>query len=116
MAMLALAGYGLCEGDLTRRNPLAEHAAAADGTLLIPATDADRELLDRMEARSQMAQRVAAGELTLLEGAMACAAMDRQSPTFDLARFRRFAPGQTDDERYCRIVSASVAELERGAH
>lgn len=115
VGLFALPLFALREseyGDVAGNDPM--------GNLIIATSSADRELLERMEARCRFARTVLDGHLTLLEGAAGCRELDRRSPYFDRARFRRFAPGKTDEERYCRLVITGVEGLlvstpDRGA-
>jgi hypothetical protein len=56
------------------------------------------------EAKDQVAREVAAGQLSLVEGAARFRALCLETPGFDPALFRRFHGGNSDEECYCRAL------------
>jgi hypothetical protein len=61
-------------------------------------------------AKSDLAAGVIAGRLTLLEAAAEFQALDMQNPDFHWRMFRAL-PGDSDGERYCRMVMRYAENL-----
>jgi hypothetical protein len=64
-------------------------------------------------AKNKVAEDVATGRLTLLEGAARFRDLNWLNPGFNWERFRQTSPGVSDDERCCRQVLAYVAVVLR---
>ncbi|HXG13074.1 MAG TPA: hypothetical protein VNK04_25170 [Gemmataceae bacterium] len=66
----------------------------------------------RFRARQdEIAQEVAAGRMTLLEGAAHFRQLSRDKADFNWKAFRLTYQGTSDEERYCRQVIAFVASV-----
>jgi hypothetical protein len=63
-----------------------------------------RAVLRQLNQKLRVARAVRAGRLTLLEGAALFRALDEGSPWFNPERFRLIYPGDSDEERHCRMV------------
>lgn len=113
LCMGALTYYGFSRGlaDGMKVGESGNGTAVPQGNLIFASTEANQELLQRMQARDGLARDVVAGRLSLTAAAAEFQRLDQQSPTFDVQRFRRFAPGRTDSERYGRLVIAGVEAL-----
>lgn len=84
------------------------HLSDNHDVLLIPAAAWQRELVQRSTARGALADRVIAGQLNLLEAAAGFRDLDVSSPSFDLENFRQHISGNSDEEKYCRLVITVV--------
>jgi hypothetical protein len=88
-----------CRLDFGEPDPVGQ-----DIRIFIDAEDWQCALLKRMEARDRLVEALLADRLTLLQAAAGFRDLDQGSPEFNLGRFRQKASGQTDEERYCRLV------------
>jgi hypothetical protein len=78
------------------------------------AEELDTQLAEarRFRARQdEIAQEVAAGRMTLLEGAAHFRQLSRAKADFNWSAFRLAYPGISDEERHCRQVIAFVARV-----
>jgi hypothetical protein len=65
----------------------------------------------KFEARCQLARELVAGQRTLLETAVCFRELDRAHADFVWSAFRKTYRGQTDDERHCLHVIATVENV-----
>jgi hypothetical protein len=68
---------------------------------------------ERSAAKNEVAEDVAAGRLTLLEGAARFRDLDASAAESYRQGWRRLAQGASDDERYCRQVLGYLAAVLR---
>jgi hypothetical protein len=66
------------------------------------------EILDRLEQKRDIARKVIAGELTLLDAAHRYQVINESGPHFYWEGFRVYHDGDTDEERHCREVADRV--------
>jgi hypothetical protein len=85
----------------------------------VPSLGEDRRALDarmsilveRSRKFDHLAEEVSAGRMALFDGAARLREVCRATPNFAWERFRESHRGQTDDERFCRMLIGRVGSL-----
>jgi hypothetical protein len=67
-------------------------------------------IVKRVEARKRLVSATIEGQLSLLEAARRFCDFAQVQPISVIEDIRRFVPGTTDEERYCRFVIAHVRD------
>jgi proteasome lid subunit RPN8/RPN11 len=86
---------------------LGARGAGSTGSLLLPTDEASRVAFRRIARKTEVTDRLLAGEITLLEAA-ACFRHINDNPPEYRCDFRLVMPGASDGEKACRQVISWV--------